>query len=64
MPYLSILILVVLRPSVPAEDGRAVGHRGIRQQQVCRPEVFKTLPQQARQDHYAIADVSRRISAS
>jgi len=55
--YLPILMLVVLRPGVPAEDGRAVGHRGTRRrQQACRPDVLRHCGDKQEQDDYAIAD--------
>jgi hypothetical protein len=57
--YLAILVLslAVLPTSVPAEDGRAVGHRGTRQQQqACRADVLRHCRDKQDQDDYAIAD--------
>ena len=57
--YLSILMLslAVLPTSVPAEDGRAAGHRGtLQQQQACRPDVLRHCRDMQDRDDYAIAD--------
>jgi hypothetical protein len=60
--YLSILMLslAILSTNVPAEDGRAEGHRGtLQQQRACRPDVLRHCRDMQDQGDYAIADCLR-----
>lgn len=57
--YLPILMLSLafLPTSVPAEEGRAAGHRGtLQQQRACRSDVLRHCRDIRDQDDYAIAD--------